>query len=227
MRSGVIYEHRTSARRTSVNAGSCWPTPRAITGGGESAERKQTLGRTASGGGDLQAAAEDWPTPSAGLHNYSEDPNGFLARQVKWAHLYHNSMPLTVAAQMWPTAGANDHKGSYRPGQRRGQLDEAAEQGSLFGPPEETTAKGGPPSSSDARGSPQLPWSTPGAQDAKWRETEATTKKRRAEGKQISLGAEAREVATGPAKRLNPYFVMWLMGFPLDWLAPAPTLSED
>lgn len=34
-----------------------WPTPRAITGGPESAKRKQELGRTSSGGGDLQALA--------------------------------------------------------------------------------------------------------------------------------------------------------------------------
>ena len=34
-----------------------WPTPRTITGGAESAERKQELGRTESGGGDLQSAA--------------------------------------------------------------------------------------------------------------------------------------------------------------------------
>lgn len=33
-----------------------WRTPRTITGGAESAERKQELGRTESGGGDLQAA---------------------------------------------------------------------------------------------------------------------------------------------------------------------------
>jgi hypothetical protein len=33
-----------------------WPTPRAITGGGESAERKRDLGRTEWGGSDLQAA---------------------------------------------------------------------------------------------------------------------------------------------------------------------------
>ena len=32
-----------------------WATPRTITGGAESAERKQELGRTESGGGDLQA----------------------------------------------------------------------------------------------------------------------------------------------------------------------------
>jgi len=59
-----------------------WPTPRTITGGAESAERKKELGREESGGaesaerkkelgreesggGDLQSAAEKWPTPAA------------------------------------------------------------------------------------------------------------------------------------------------------------------
>lgn len=42
-----------------------WPTPRTLMGGPESAERKQALGRTESGGGDLQSAvqARDWFTP--------------------------------------------------------------------------------------------------------------------------------------------------------------------
>ena len=47
------------------SSGSSWPTPRTITGGAESAERKQELGRTESGGGDLQAAADKWPTPTS------------------------------------------------------------------------------------------------------------------------------------------------------------------
>jgi hypothetical protein len=47
------------------SAAAQWPTPRTISGGGESAERKQELGRTISGGGDLQAAVEMWPTPAA------------------------------------------------------------------------------------------------------------------------------------------------------------------
>jgi hypothetical protein len=44
-----------------------WPTPRTITGGPESAERKQELGRMNSGGGDLQAVAlvAGWPTTRA------------------------------------------------------------------------------------------------------------------------------------------------------------------
>jgi hypothetical protein len=41
-----------------------WPTPRTPTGGAESGERKQALGRTESGGGDLQAVAlASWATP--------------------------------------------------------------------------------------------------------------------------------------------------------------------
>lgn len=45
-----------------AEGGMHWPTPRTITGGAESAERKQELGRTESGGSDLQSAAANWPT---------------------------------------------------------------------------------------------------------------------------------------------------------------------
>ena len=43
---------------------SLWPTPRTLTGGAESGERKKELGREESGGGDLQSAAKLWPTPT-------------------------------------------------------------------------------------------------------------------------------------------------------------------
>jgi hypothetical protein len=49
---------------TLMDAIQLWPTPRTITGGGESAERKKELGREDSGGGDLQSAVEKWPTPN-------------------------------------------------------------------------------------------------------------------------------------------------------------------
>lgn len=46
-----------------------WSTPRTITGGGESAQRKKELGRTESGRGDLQSQiqqqARTFPTPAA------------------------------------------------------------------------------------------------------------------------------------------------------------------
>ena len=56
----------TWARSGGAPTGGNWPTPRAMTGGPESAERKKELGRTKSGGGDLQSAAISWPTPTAG-----------------------------------------------------------------------------------------------------------------------------------------------------------------
>ena len=56
---------RKSAHRISGSACSSWPTPKVIQGGPESARRKQELGRTASGGGDLQSTAVNWPTPMA------------------------------------------------------------------------------------------------------------------------------------------------------------------
>jgi len=92
-----------------------WPTPRAMTGGAESADRKKELGRTASGGGDLQSAAAQWPTPNASVVNDGESVESFLARQKKWAHKYHNSMPLTVKAKQWATPTARDHKDGTEP----------------------------------------------------------------------------------------------------------------
>jgi hypothetical protein len=86
-----------------------------MTGGAESADRKKELGRTASGGGDLQSAAAQWPTPTASVVNDGESVESFLARQKKWAHKYHNSMPLTVKAKHWATPTARDWKDGADP----------------------------------------------------------------------------------------------------------------
>jgi hypothetical protein len=85
---------------TLTDASRQWPTPRTITGGPESAERKKELGRTASGGGDLQSEAAQWPTPNASLMNDGEEPETFFARQKKWAGTYHNSTPLKISAKV-------------------------------------------------------------------------------------------------------------------------------
>ena len=52
----------------SVSETSEWATPRTITGGAESQQRKQELGRKRSGGGDLQAQTQAWPTPCSTDH---------------------------------------------------------------------------------------------------------------------------------------------------------------
>ena len=60
MQNGRCWARPTLARHTGGIAFGCWPTPRAMTGGAESADRKRELGRTLSGGGDLQSAVIEW-----------------------------------------------------------------------------------------------------------------------------------------------------------------------
>ena len=82
----VVGDSRSSARHTTstgiMHSGTMltdairqWPTPRAITGGAESAERKKELGRTASGGGDLQSEAAQWATPITRDRKDGADPS--------------------------------------------------------------------------------------------------------------------------------------------------------
>jgi hypothetical protein len=105
-----------------------WPTPRTITGGGESGDRKRELGRKESGGGDLQAAASLWGTPTS--HERTQTPRDVdhgvqLANQVDlWrtptvgapnadranpleysARKAQKGQTITIAdeARMWPT----------------------------------------------------------------------------------------------------------------------------
>lgn len=69
-----------------------WPTPKTPTGGAESAERKQELGRMNSGGGDLQAVirAAGWATPT---QQDSENVNGP-------SRMNRNSLPLNAEVQV-------------------------------------------------------------------------------------------------------------------------------
>ena len=65
---------------------------------------------------DFQRSANIWKDWVTGL------------RQVSLQRLKSVQDTSENVSSSWPTAGANDHKGSSQPGQRRGQLDEAAEQ---------------------------------------------------------------------------------------------------
>lgn len=99
----------------------------------------------------------------------------------------------------WPTSGGNDWKGTATKGQRRGQLDEAAEQKWLgAGLPDPTTEPHGPQSSINAPTS-RRHYQTPRT------------------GKKGPPGCSARHGGQPAGQRLNPQFVEWLMGFPIGW----------
>lgn len=87
-----------------------WPTPRTVTGGAESAERKQELGRTESGGGDLQAAVMlcGWTTPSArdwkdspGMATTGINPDGSERERL-------DQLGIQVQLAGWPTPRHED-----------------------------------------------------------------------------------------------------------------------
>jgi hypothetical protein len=107
-----------------------WPRPRTVTGGAESAERKQELGRTESGGGDLQAVAQlaSWARPkardwkdTAGMSETGTNPDGTKRNRLD-----------RVAAQAnlatWARPRAED---SQCAGGHRGIMDSVNSQASL------------------------------------------------------------------------------------------------
>ncbi len=90
---------RALAHRTSGKDFGGWPTPRTRTGGPESAERKQELGRTRSGGSDLQAVAltAGWATPSTRDHK-----GGYQGGRIRNGKISTDA--LDVVAQISGTA---------------------------------------------------------------------------------------------------------------------------
>jgi len=88
--------------RTLLDAVIQWPTPRTITGGAESTTRKKELGRMESGGGDLQAMTQEWPTP-ARMETGGEDLRSTWTPGKKPVREDGKNLQtaLTTCAQIW------------------------------------------------------------------------------------------------------------------------------
>ena len=121
---------RASVRRTSGSGCTSWPTPRTVTGGPESGERKQALGRTESGGGDLQAAAllASWPTPrredgeSSGMR-HSRGVADTLTAMASWS---------TPSSRDWKDTPGMSETGVNPDGSKRTRLDQLPRQAQLM-----------------------------------------------------------------------------------------------
>jgi hypothetical protein len=217
-----------------------WNTPHGIANHDKS-------GKVAGGGGEFAKQATQWRTPTdpsirggasgpekraAGGHMVALDD-----QVTTWnASSADTDSPLsaddTDAQTAWPTPGANDHKGSHQVGQRRGQLDEAAEMkwptptapgdhqigtleegggsGNPFRPAPATEKPG--ISSSESGPNSRQHWPTPKMFDGN-EGTDETMLQNLGE-----LHLSLATVAMGNVKKkLNPLFVTWLMGLPIGW----------
>ena len=203
------------SERPTVESGcSSWPT--AVAGDGEKCSNPRRVGdRT------LPDEAKKWPTAKVATGDYCYT-NGDHNKPV---------LNLEGVVRQWPTAGANDHKGTAREGQRRGQLDEAAEQ--KWATPKASTGGADPthrPTGKNLKFQTER-WQTPATFQGKYRRQVGQTE--RAElllpgQAELLLPGQAEHFHLAPTssrsgdksstststRRLNPRFVEWLMGLP-------------
>lgn len=139
----------------------------------------------------LGDAVKMWPTPSASVANDGEKPETWLAsaEKLKEKHINGNGagMPLTIAAQLWPTPTKSDGGGGPGCSGREGgkNLRTAVQS---FPTPRANDWKGGLP---------------------------ANTKSKRAEC-DFYLPDKVNKLEGGSGQ-LNPAWVELLMGFPVGW----------
>lgn len=126
------------------------------------------------------------------MYQDAEDAGSAAAKMVS----------LGLATSLWPTPGANDQKGSAEPGQRRGQLDEAAEQ-------KWVALADTPGSSLQVRA-----WVAT-AFSMRFESFTPETLARLGRSLKPSDGTPPDGSGRSPTRRrLNPRFVAWLMGWP-------------
>jgi hypothetical protein len=206
-----------------------WPTPRTPTGGAESAERKQELGRTESGGGDLQAVAQmavsslaSWATPSARdwrSNEASEEHHALRAEQTRGKPLNEQAHQLATVSGPTPNglpAGMGSHA---QPG--------AGSVLSSWPTPCAQPANGTPEAflkrkrDSMARGSQSMGVCLSDiamvAQMASWPTPMAGTPAQNGYNEAGNTDSSRKTVALMGGGQLNPALPRWLQGLPPEW----------
>jgi hypothetical protein len=132
MRNGCVYARPMWAPTTDEIGGSVWSTARS--------EDAENCGNHPQATDSLTGATREWATPTAhdahGTNSTSTQHRDLQRESEQWmtphtptAHASDNSETTYLGRQIqeWMTPLANDYKGSWKPGQRRGQLSEQTE----------------------------------------------------------------------------------------------------
>lgn len=189
-----------------------WPTPRTITGGAESAERKKELGRIDSGGGDLQAKVRDWPTPTS---------RDWRSGQASPETMDRNSRPLNEAAETTFPSGLPAPQIST-PGPECSQGDRTSPR--RWPTPTQGDEQRGKSPNMRGEANPSLgslisTWPTPVVTDALGARNATSTRpedSRHHSGTTLTDAIQPTATVTKKtAARLNPRFVEWLMNWPI------------
>jgi hypothetical protein len=199
-RSEKNFNSTKHGARCLVNESAMWTTPNVPSRGPESQATKDARG---SGGVVLQTQTTMWQTPNCPRPHDSNNTAGAMMPGQR-------QYDLTAQVHNWPTPDANCHKGSTQPGQRVGQLDEAAE------------VLWATPRAEMSAGSNGVEW-TPGCKptvDGRPITTSLTDQVSVWHGRESSPSSHpaqpthAGETSSPSRRRLNPQFVTWLMGWP-------------
>lgn len=219
-------------RETLTDAIRQWPTPRTVTGGAESAARKQELGRTGSSGGDLQAEALLWTSPvgrdGKGATNENRHGEALPDQVATWQTPCAGTNSKSERAMSWE-GNSRDGGGQRSPPGLEQQADAmwrtphaAAELG--YNPADLKDADGGParvgkrgyrarPDGSTINSSIDL-----GVQAAG---LAAGLRPSRQDQESAAPGERSSRLTPTSRRRLSPTFVEWLMNFPRGWTDPA------
>ena len=208
---GLLHTPTAKANPTDTGKGdlSLWPTPTAMTGG-EKVAPSHLAGKH---GWNIAAAVHGgmWPTPRA-----QEAKHGAATEwELQTDHAgTKDSLRVQVVKRMWPTPRKSMANGptsrEVNSGETKSRLENAV----------------------------QI-WPTPSAQEPGWKNIEVVDKDGnppshhnqrfydKKTGRVVQKGLQQTVTDPKTGGQLNPMWVAWLMGYPLEWLSCVPWETQS